>query len=78
MAAAAVTTQIKTPEEFRTLLIAAAGAVLEGRINVQQANALSGLSAEVHKSLKMQYVGQMIGAGNVSITDGRVVRMLEG
>jgi vacuolar-type H+-ATPase subunit E/Vma4 len=73
-----VKTEIRTPEEFRSLLIAAASAVLEGRLTVQQANALAGLSSEVHKSLKMQYVGQMIGAGNVSIQDGRVVRMLEG
>ena len=65
-----------TPEELRSVLTAAAYAVVEGRITVQQANALSSLSSEVHKSLKMQYVGQLICDDLPNIENGRIVGLL--
>lgn len=66
------------PIELRSLLIECAKAVVDNRITVQQANAVSALSAEVHKSLKMQYVGQIIHDGSFSIKEGRLLESIGG
>lgn len=66
-----------TPSELRSLLIESAKAVVDGRLTVQQANAVSGLSSEVHKSMKMEYVGQIIDSGSYSVEGGRLIEVLE-
>lgn len=71
-----VTVEVTSPAELRSLLIESAKAVLDGRLTVQQANAVSGLSAEVHKSIKMEYVGQVLDTGQYSITDGKLIDSL--
>lgn len=73
---AKVTVEVTTPAELRSLLVESAKAVVDGRITVQQANAVSGLSAEVHKSMKMEYVGQIIDSGGYNIEGGRLVEAL--
>ena len=60
------------PEELRSLLIECAKSVVDNRITVQQANAVAGLSAEIHKSIKMEYVGQVISSGHFKIKDGEL------
>lgn len=75
---AKITVEVTSPAELRSLLIESARAVVDGRLTVQQANAVSGLSAEVHKSLKMEYVGQMIDAGGIRIEGGRIIDALGG
>ena len=66
-----------SPVELRSLLIESARAVVDGRITVQQANAVSSLSSEIHKSLKMEYVGQMIDNGQYEIQGGKLIDVLE-
>lgn len=46
---------IESAAEHRALLLDCIVSVAEGRMNVQQANAIVGLSAEVHKSIKAQW-----------------------
>ena len=71
-----VTVEVTSPSELRSLLIASAKAVVDGRLTVQQANAVSSLSSEVHKSLKMEYVGQIIDSGTYDIQDGRLIDVM--
>jgi hypothetical protein len=67
--------QIETPAEFRALLMSTAVAVLDGRVNVAQANAVVGLSAEVHKSLRQQWDMQCYVAENIAVNGGQVLRL---
>jgi hypothetical protein len=67
--------QIETPAEFRALLMSTAVAVLEGRVNVAQANAVVGLSTEVHKSLRQQWDMQCYVAENIAVSGGQVLRL---
>lgn len=69
--------KITTPQEHRALLLSAMEAVCEGRINVSQANALVGLSGEVHKSIRQEWDMRVYAAENLTITQGKVVKMLE-
>ena len=66
-----------TPDELRSILIAAGRSVIEGKITVQQANALASLSAEVHKSLKMEYVGQILAKEKLGIDQGKIISLMD-
>ena len=46
---------IATPARLRGVLLEALVGVLEGRVNVAQANAVAGLSGEVHKSIRQEW-----------------------
>lgn len=70
--------KITNPQEHRALLLAAMEAVCEGRINVSQANALVGLSTEVHKSIRQEWDMRVYAAENLTIQNAQVVKMLEG
>ena len=69
--------KITTPQEHRALLLAAMEAVCEGRLNVSQANALVGLSTEVHKSIRQEWDMRVYAAENLTLEQGRVIKMLE-
>ena len=69
--------KITNPNEHRALLLSAMEAVCEGRINVSQANALVGLSGEVHKSIRQEWDMRVYAAENLTIDQGRVIKMLE-
>lgn len=69
--------KITNPHEHRALLLSAMEAVCEGRINVSQANALVGLSGEVHKSIRQEWDMRVYAAENLTIHQGSVVKMLE-
>lgn len=69
--------KITTPAEHRALLLAAMEAVCEGRLNVSQANALVGLSTEVHKSVRQEWDMRVYAAENLTIHQAKVVKMLE-
>lgn len=69
--------KITNPHEHRALLLSAMEAVCEGRINVSQANALVGLSGEVHKSIRQEWDMRVYAAENLTIQQGNVVKMLE-
>lgn len=68
--------KITTPGEHRALLLASIEAVCEGRMNVPQANAVVGLSAEVHKSIRQEWDMRVYAAENLTLEHGRVVKML--
>jgi hypothetical protein len=68
--------KLQTPAEHRALLLAAMEALCEGRLNVAQANALAGLSAEVHKNLKQEWDMRVYAAENLTLEHGKVVKML--
>jgi hypothetical protein len=69
--------KITTPEEHRAILLAAMEALLEGRLNVQMANALSSISAEVHKNLKQEWDMRVYASENLTLSHGQVIKMIE-
>jgi CYTH domain-containing protein len=70
--------RIETPAEWRALLMQTAVGVLDQRVNVSQANAVVGLSTEVHKSIRQEFEMRCFAADSIDIKDGKVVRLLEG
>ena len=46
---------IRNPAELRSLLAQSIVALLEGRIDIGRANAIVGLSSEMHKSMKQEW-----------------------
>jgi hypothetical protein len=70
------TNKIISPSDHRALLLAAMEAVCEGRMNVGQANALVGLSGELHKSIRQEWDMRVFAAENLTLEHGRVVKML--
>jgi tRNA U34 5-methylaminomethyl-2-thiouridine-forming methyltransferase MnmC len=69
--------KITSPAEHRSLLLSSIEAVAEGRMNVAQANAIVGLSCEVHKSIRQEWDMRVYAAENLSLEAGKVVKMLE-
>ena len=69
--------KLTTPQDHRALLLEAMTAVCAGRMNVSQANALVGLSGEVHKSVRQEWDMRVYAAEHLTIEQGRVVNMLE-
>lgn len=70
--------KITTANELRAILLGSIEAVLEGRINVAQANSVIGLSTEVHKSLKQEWEMRCYAADNFRMSDGNVIKLLDG
>jgi hypothetical protein len=66
------------PNELRELLINSARAVLDRQLTPAQANAIASLSSEVHKSIKMQLVGDMMSAKSEPMNAEYVVQVLGG
>lgn len=52
--------QLFTPENVRHLLLQSALAVVTGRLTPKEANSIAALTAEIHKSLKMEYIGKVL------------------
>ena len=65
-----------TPEDLRAILVSSIRMVIEGDMSVQQANAISSLSSEVHKSIKMEYVGQILSRETITVKNGKVINVL--
>lgn len=61
-------TVIDGPEKHRTLLFLCMEKVVTGELSVAQANAVAGLSAEVHKSLAQQFENQIYVYENMGMT----------
>lgn len=70
--------KISTPAEHRAILLAAMEALCEGRLNVAQANALSGLSAEVHKNLRQEWDMRVYASEHLTLDGGQVIKLIEG
>ena len=65
--------RITAPEELRAMLLECAVRVMEGRINIGQANAIAGLSAEVHKSVRQEWEMRVYAAENLTIEQQRLI-----
>ena len=68
---------IKSPDEWRGMLMSAAVAVLDGRVNIAQANSVIGLSTEVHKSLRQEWDMRRYVSESITINHGRLIRLEE-
>lgn len=69
---------VTTAADLRGLLLASIEAVLEGRVNVSQANAVVGLSTELHKSIRQEWDMRVYANENLSLQAGRVIELLTG
>lgn len=67
-----------TPEDLRAILVSSIRMVIDGNMSVPQANAISSLSSEVHKSIKLEYVGQVLAKETITVKNGKIVNFLEG
>jgi hypothetical protein len=67
---------ITSASEHRRLILDAMVALATGKLNVQQANALASLSAEVHKSIKMEFEMVCYAAENFALGSGNEVLLL--
>jgi len=63
--------------DLRGALLATIEGVLEGRVNVSQANAVIGLSGEVHKSIRQEWDMRVYANENLSLEAGKVINLLE-
>lgn len=64
-----------TPPQLRHMLMQAAAAVATGNLTPKQATAIAKLTEEIHKSIKLEYVEQlMCDRDNVCVED--VVRSI--
>lgn len=62
--------------DLRGVLLATIEAVLEGRVNVAQANAVAGLSAELHKSIRQEWDMRVYANEHLHLAHGEVVKLL--
>ena len=49
-----------TASNVQHLLLQSALAVVEGKLTAKEANAIAGLTAEIHKSIKLELVGKLM------------------
>jgi len=68
--------KIGSSAELRAVLLAAIEGTLEGRVNVSQANAVVGLSAELHKSIKQEWDMRVFASENLTLANGELVKLL--
>ena len=70
--------KLVTAADLRGVLLATIEGVLEGRVNVAQANAVIGASGELHKSIRQEWDMRVYANENLSLDAGRVIDLLEG
>ena len=68
--------KIVTASDLRGALLGTIEALLEGRINVAQANAAAALSAEVHKSIRQDWDMRLYANEHLQLEAGRVVEVI--
>lgn len=69
--------KIVNANDLRGALLASIQGVLEGKVNVAQANAISALSTELHKSIRQEWDMRVYANENLSISSGEVIKLLE-
>ena len=67
---------VTTAAEHRALLLRSMELLMSGQINVPQANALSSLSSEVHKSIKSEWDMRCYAAEHLSFAPGKVIELI--
>lgn len=61
--------------DHRAILNAAIRAVIDGKLNVQRANAVAALSSEVHKNIRLEMVGVALSDRAMAIENGKLVQI---
>lgn len=69
--------KIGTSSELRAVLLASIEGVLEGRVNVGQANAIVGLSSELHKSIRQEWDMRVYASENLTLQNGKLLKLLD-
>jgi len=67
---------IVTANDLRGALLASIEGVLEGRVNIGQANAVVGLSGELHKSIRQEWDMRVYANENLNLEAGRVIKLI--
>ncbi|MGJ8660712.1 MAG: hypothetical protein ACSHXL_01615 [Bacteroidota bacterium] len=70
--------KIVNAQDLRGALLASIEGVLEGRVNVSQANAIASLSGELHKSIRQEWDMRVYANENLTLDSGQVIKLLEG
>lgn len=70
--------KLVTAADLRGALLSAIEGVLEGRVNVSQANAVVGLSGELHKSIRQEWDMRVYANENLSLEAGKVIKLIGG
>jgi hypothetical protein len=65
--------KITTASELRAALLLAIEAVYAGRMSVQQANAIAGLSSEVHKSIRQEWDMRVYASNKFALEHGELI-----
>lgn len=71
------TRKLINANDLRGALLASIEAVLEGRMNVAQANAIVGLSGELHKSIRQEWDMRVYANENLNLEAGNVIKLIE-
>jgi hypothetical protein len=69
--------KIGTSSDLRAVLLASIEGVLEGRVNVSQANAIVGLSSELHKSIRQEWDMRIYASENITLSNGKLLKLLD-
>jgi hypothetical protein len=69
--------KIGTSSDLRAVLLASIEGVLEGRVNVTQANAVIGLSSELHKSIRQEWDMRVYASENITLHNGKLLKLLD-
>ena len=70
--------KIVNAQDLRGALLASIEGVLEGRVNVSQANAIASLSGELHKSIRQEWDMRVYANENLTLDSSHVIKLLEG
>ena len=65
-----------SPEKLQDLLLKCALAVVNGQLTAKDANAVSGLASEIHKSIKLEYVSRIIESRGDAMCDDRIIQVV--
>ncbi len=65
--------KLTTPQDLRAALMLTIEGVMEGRVNVERANAIASLSGEIHKSIRQEWDCRVYVAENFSYGQARLV-----
>ena len=68
--------KIITANDLRGALLASIEGVLEGRLNVSMANAVVGLSGELHKSIRQEWDMRCYANEHLNLEAGRVIKLI--
>jgi hypothetical protein len=69
--------KINKPEDLRRILLSSIESVLEGKMSVSQANAVVGLSGELHKSIRQEWEMRCYAADNMHLENGEIIKMIK-